>query len=530
MIEDYTNIWSASKRNISAKVELFHGSTLVDTMLPNGAIKSFTIERVGSTGKFFGFAITHQIKLELIDKERVIEGIGSENRLKAYLKERGDYLDPYPQFFVENVSRDEVTSDMTIIAKDAILSIAPKYTFNDLNLIAPYTIRDVATACANTMGVSLRLSAAVEDSFYTAYPIGANLDGSESLREILDAVAEATQTIYFINSKNELIFKRLNSNVGPVSVLTPNVYMSLKTDPPKTISNVVSATELGDNVGAGDSTGETQYVRDNPFWSLNEEIATLVEDAVTAIKGLTLTPFDCLWRGNPSIEIGDLIEFEPLMGGVQAAIVLNEIIKYNGGLTSQLYWSYEEGKETHSNPSTLGAALHQTSAKVDKVNKQISLVVNDVSQNKENIASLSMETGQIFATVATIEEQANTSIAELEENITALNKRVDATMTSEAVKIEIKKELDNGVNKVETNTGFTFNEDGLTVAKANSEMTTQITEDGMTVSKNNEVMLTANNEGVKATNLHAVTYLIVGNNSRFENYKTNRTGCFWIGG
>lgn len=57
----------------------------------------------------------------------------------------------------------------------------------------------------------------------------------------------------------------------------------------------------------------------------------------------------------------------------------------------------------------------------------------------------------------------------------------------------------------------------------------KLTEDGMTVFKNDEAVLTANNIGVDALNLHATTYLIVGTNSRFEDYGDNRTGCFWIG-
>ena len=48
--------------------------------------------------------------------------------------------------------------------------------------------------------------------------------------------------------------------------------------------------------------------------------------------------------------------------------------------------------------------------------------------------------------------------------------------------------------------------------------------------KVNEKVLNANNQGVDAKNLHATTYLIVGKNSRFEDYGNSRTGCFWIGG
>jgi hypothetical protein len=61
-------------------------------------------------------------------------------------------------------------------------------------------------------------------------------------------------------------------------------------------------------------------------------------------------------------------------------------------------------------------------------------------------------------------------------------------------------------------------------------METTITENGMIVYKDNEAVLTANNVGVEAVNLNASTYLIIGGNSRFENYGSNRTGCFWIGG
>ena len=63
-------------------------------------------------------------------------------------------------------------------------------------------------------------------------------------------------------------------------------------------------------------------------------------------------------------------------------------------------------------------------------------------------------------------------------------------------------------------------------------VTTQITEDGMTVNRAGEAVLVADNVGVKATNLVANTYLIIGGRSRFEDYDLNgepRTGCFWIG-
>jgi hypothetical protein len=101
-------------------------------------------------------------------------------------------------------------------------------------------------------------------------------------------------------------------------------------------------------------------------------------------------------------------------------------------------------------------------------------------------------------------------------------------MTDTEIRLAISEAIENSVSKVETETGFTFDKDGLTISKSDSEMRTIIDEDGMSVYKNNDEVLTANNQGVNAINLTARQYLIIGTHSRFEDYESNRTGCFWI--
>ena len=107
-------------------------------------------------------------------------------------------------------------------------------------------------------------------------------------------------------------------------------------------------------------------------------------------------------------------------------------------------------------------------------------------------------------------------------------------MTPEQLQFLVQNEISDGVDKVTTSTGFTFDEAGLTISKTGSEMETNIDEDGMSVFRDNTEVLTADNQGVRALNLHAVTYLIVGEYSRFEDWENAsgeaRTGCFWIGG
>lgn len=171
-------------------------------------------------------------------------------------------------------------------------------------------------------------------------------------------------------------------------------------------------------------------------------------------------------------------------------------------------------------PSDWIASPFDTKEDINSLEEQIIV-------NTQSIASLQVNTDSISASVQRVEQSVTSSLDGMNQNITSLTNRVDATMSAEDVKIEIQKEIANGTNKVTTNTGFTFNEGGLTIDKSDSEMSTNINENGMVITKNNETVLTANNKGVQAKNLYATTYLIVGN-SRFESYRGNRTGCFYV--
>lgn len=529
MIIDSLNNFSAPVRTINAKVELYEGSALADSYNKYYALKSLTVERVGEN-KFFGFGICQKTNVHLIDKDRQIL-ITTADSFKHFLSTGESYVSSFPEFFVTEVHRDENTNELSITAYDAIYKAA-SHTVAELELIAPYTIADFAGAIAGALGVGILIDPNAEVSFSLAYETGANFEGTETLREALNAIAEATQTIYYIDSSNRLVFKRLDMSGEPVLEIGKAQYFTLDSSTNRRLGTIVHATELEDNVSVStDASGSTQYVRDNPFWDLREDIDTLLSDALAAVGGLTLNQFNCNWRGNPLLEIGDKFSIVAKDNNTITSYLLNDVITYDGTLEQDTEWSYEDNEsESADNPTSLGDALKQTYARVDKANKQIDLVVSGVDSNSEAISSLQLTTDSISASVTNIEQTTAEALEGVNSDISTLTTKVEATMSAEDVKLEIQSELANGVDKVTTSTGFTFNEEGLTVSKTDSEMTTTITEDGMTVYKNEEAVLIADNEGVKAEDLHATTYLIIGTNSRFENYGDNRTGCFWIGG
>ena len=146
-------------------------------------------------------------------------------------------------------------------------------------------------------------------------------------------------------------------------------------------------------------------------------------------------------------------------------------------------------------------------------------------------SELDIRLNSIIGTVS----ESTTKINELTGDITTVNNHIASLeLTSKNFTVELQNVVDNGAKKVTTTTG-TFDNEGLTIDKSDSTTKSQLTPDGLTVYKKTansvqDEVLVATSDGVTATNLHANTYLIVGGRSRFENYGTNRTGCFWIGG
>ena len=521
----FLNMINAAARSFTGRVDVFNGTTLAVSCSATDKLKDFKVERVGEN-KFFGYGISQKLTTTLLDTNRELV-ITKENTLKVYYGVENVYIAPHPNFYVDDIQRDENTNALTITAFDAI-GLASHHTVAELQLAAPYTIKQFAEACAALLGLQMRTP--TEDVFSLSYAEGANFNGNETIREALNGIADVSQTIYYIDKNGYLVFKRLDKG-EPVATVDKTMYMELKSEPAVSLKGIAHITQLGDNVAASlpNAEGDIHYIRDNPFLELREDVGEILESALTAINGLTITPFTCSWRGNFLLEVGDKIALQAKDDSLIHSYILNDVISFTGGLKEESQWVYESNENEHTNPTTLGDKLNETFAKVDKVNQQINLVVRSVEDTENKIAELSLDIDGVYATVANSKQETSNALNELQSELITVNSRVDAAMTAENVKIEIQKELANGTTKVITATGYVFDDEGLTVSKTGSEMTTTISDNGMTVYKNDEAVLNANNRGVDAKNLHATTYLIIGTNSRFEDYGS-RTACFFIGG
>ena len=145
----YTNAINALRRSAIAKVELYSGNTLVNTFDGN-TISNIEISRAGEESKFFGFPVSHQATIKLVDGKRELE-ITQAHSFKIYegvkLSDGTEELKPFPRMYVKEVTRDENNNELTIKVVD-ILDTATQHTVSELSIAAPYTVKDYAEAAA----------------------------------------------------------------------------------------------------------------------------------------------------------------------------------------------------------------------------------------------------------------------------------------------------------------------------------------------------------------------------------------------
>lgn len=191
------------------------------------------------------------------------------------------------------------------------------------------------------------------------------------------------------------------------------------------------------------------------------------------------------------------------------------------------YYMYHPQLEIGNMDTDYGRAPEDTD---DLIANTANTIENETQVIRENVANLTVEAVGIRTELSDTQKVVDGISGDL---LQANSKITSLEQTSEQVRINVQNINENGVDKVTTTTGFTFNESGMEVDKSDSPTKTTVTPDGMKVYRKaggDSEVLTATSEGVDATNLHAKTYLIIGGRTRFEKYGNDRVGCYWIGG
>ena len=342
----------STSRLMSCKAYLNGVEVAVDKIL------KLEIEDNINNGDYFtiGEVPSKSLSIEMIGVNGVEEGaeiiphIGVEIALNQF-----EYV-PCGVFYVDSVSinKDKVSAT----CYDKMLSLDDEYI---PSITIPVTLSEIMNDICRQKEIEF-------EGQLPSVTVNKSIKGY-SYREMVGFIASFCGGNAKFNRFGKLVIQRY---VKTSKVITPDVCASFEHKDVYSVSAI--ACKFGDVANTrGDSSANCVNFT-NPFVD-----DTNIDSIFNLLKGLTFTAASFKYKGDPSVDSGDLITINDIKGNSHVVLVSTQDFKFSGGLTSEIA-SIGEGK---------GANAY----------KQYKF------KNKKSITELNVELGKIKGIISEVEEK-----------------------------------------------------------------------------------------------------------------------------
>ena len=470
-----------------------------------------------------------------------------------FIKNKFEYVD-LGNYFIKDIEDSKKKDEITVTGYDRMIRFMKTFKQSDLQLIYPCKMLKLVQRICEVCGVELystdfyNADLDVEEDFFTTQEL--------TYRDVLEKVAQATLTTAFIEDNKLYLYKVNNENFEKIdkSYLT-DLTVKEKFGPVNAL--VLGRGDVEDNVEEIDEESIEQNGRCEIRFDENEFIEFQREEVIKGmfeqIKGLEYYSFEAsdvgiMWlKPCAYIVLGDKEE------NLYKSYYLKANITINTGISSDIEAELPEQTNTEYKVTT---KEEKKTLKVERLAKKNEGLIQDLAQetteNSQKITEHTQTLDSISNKVQSNTTNINNNYQEVlgklndcaqKSDIETISKSVETIQTDSKYAIEVAEEIkQNGATKVKTSTGYTFDEDGLTIEKTNAKTRSKLNEAGLEIKdatgSSEESLLFAGYDEktgetiVKSKNMTVEKYLVVGKHTRFEDYKdsngTQCTGAFWL--
>lgn len=257
----FMSAMASPSRMIRGKVVVVDGGLTSEYGYAN-KLQSIEQEVSAVKGKMFGAVVSYKSTIKLIDVKNVVQvNVGAKASPQIGLV---DELLPMTPVYISSNTFDEVKGIRTLVGEDAI-GFTDKYIWDDIkgDLGNTFTIQDVFAAIASKIGTEFMITGELPNinAVYTKTTF--NVNGDETLRQILTAAAEATGAMVFINGNGKMEIKMLSNTIA--LAIDKNTQFNLSTEPSSSLSGIISINELNDMISVGNNSSYVAVISVNPF-------------------------------------------------------------------------------------------------------------------------------------------------------------------------------------------------------------------------------------------------------------------------
>ena len=507
----FMSAMASPSRMIRGKVVVVDGGLTSEYGYAN-KLQSIEQEVSAVKGKMFGAVVSYKSTIKLIDVKNVVQvNVGA--KASPQIGINGELL-PMTPVYISSNTFDEVKGIRTLVGEDAI-GFTDKYIWNDIkgDLGNTFTIQDVFAAIANKIGTEFMITGELPNvnAVYTKATF--NVNGDETLRQILTAAAEATGAMVFINGNGKMEIKMLSNTIA--LAIDKNIQFDLSTEPSSSLSGIISINELNDMISVGNNSSYISVISVNPFIDPTDDSSQgKLQNLFVKCQGNTFYPYKLKWRGNPALEIGDKIRLTLRDGSTIDTWYLGEKVKYTGGMSAESSWEADESEKPEVGSQTISDTTRRTMAKVDKANQKITLLTEASGEQGQKISQLEVSLDGIRTEVSEVSSTANgamTKATTVEQTVDGLkvqvieaNGKADKADKNASAAVTKANELEITVNGYDARITAAENEASTAVTKT-TELTATVNGISSTVTQVQSDLSAA--EGNIATNTSSITQL-----------------------
>ena len=266
-----------------------------------------------------------------------------------------------------------------------------------------------------------------------------------------------------------------------------------------------------------DGAVNTYSITANPLLAAltPETLLPVARTLYEQLQGVTYTPCKVSVPANMDIQAGHILRITDRNGKTITAYVMT---KTQQGQKDTLECA---GSPSRSSTTATNQRSYQTLAgKVLNLRTDVDGIKAENSDHAGKLSRLRLDVDGILGQVS-----AQSATAEgLQEQLTAVQQ------TAGELKVSVQTIKTQGAEKIKTAMGYTFDDEGLRIAKEGQPMENKLNHEGMLVTRNGQTVLQADHRGVTAVDVSVGNYLVVGNHARLEDHGAGRTACFWLEG
>lgn len=259
----------------------------------------------------------------------------------------------------------------------------------------------------------------------------------------------------------------------------------------------------------------TYIIENNPMLPAADStsLLTVAQTLYQQMSRVTYTPGRVSIPAEANVRPGDILSVTNSNGRTVSMYVMKLVCD---GLTATIECTGSHRRNSSSAVHNLG--FRALEGKVLNLRTDVDGLKAENKNTSGALASLNLDLNGIRSRV----ENQDASTQDALKQLSALTQRADG------LSLELTELRQNGAQKVQTSTGYTFDDQGLHISRSDSQMANTLDHTGMYVKRYGQVILQANHQGVEATDVTVRNYLVVGEHARLEDYGTDRTACYYI--